>query len=191
MVRPFRRSPTRVYRPTHVLRPFIQMNDPSATGCGSRRLAASTLGSRAPVASAHHIPRLVFSLPFAAAADLRNLCCRDRCTGGVHCGVAGHISPALEANEADIHTAYRWGPSQSHMATANPDSPLPIFLHFEPEVRKCTSPCTGLSPSTAVSAQVGYEEARLWAKGITYSLIVGLAWGPILACCYLRSQIMD
>ena len=105
--------------------------------------------------------------------------------------MAGHISPVLETNQADIRTAYLWGPSQSHMATANPDFPLPIFLHFEPEVRKCTSPCTGLSPSTAVSAQVGYEEARLWAKGITYSLIVGLAWGPILACCYLRSQIMD
>ena len=147
MVRPFRRSPTRVYRPTHVLRPFIQMNDPSATGCGSRRLAASTLGSRAPVASAHHIPRLVFSLPFAAAADLRNLCCRDRCTGGVECGVAGHISPALEANEADIHTAYRWGPSQSHMATANPDSPLPIFLAFQPYVR--STPCPVYLPRCA------------------------------------------
>ena len=49
--------------------------------------------------------------------------------------MAGHISPALEANEADIHTAYRWGPSQSHMATANPDSPLPIFLAFQPYVR--------------------------------------------------------
>ena len=64
--------------------------------------------------------------------------CRDRCTGGVECSPAGHISPALEANAADIHTAYRWGPSQSHMATANPDAPGallrvrtadPAFLH--------------------------------------------------------------
>jgi len=116
------------------------MNDPSATACGSRRLVTSTLGSRAPVASARHIPRLVFSLPSLPAADLRNLCCRDRCTGGVHCGVAGHISPVLETNQADIRTAYLWGPSQSHMATANPDFPMPIFLHFEPEVRANAHP---------------------------------------------------
>ena len=146
------------------------MNDPSAAGCGSRRLAASTLGSRAPAASArpYSYPpsgRLVSPLHSAAAADLRNRC-RDRCTGGVECGVAGHISPALEANAADIHTAYRWGPSQSHMATANPDAPLPIFLAFQPYVRSTPCPCACQDAPTALVRAGGVGGGAALAEGL-------------------------
>ena len=142
------------------------MNDPSAAGCGSRRLAASTLGSRAPVASARHIPRLVFSVPSLPAADLRNLYCRDRCTGGVHCGVAGHISPVLETNQEDIRTAYLWGPSQSHMATANPDAPLPIFLAFQPYVRSTPCPCACQDAPTALVRAGGVGGGAALAEGL-------------------------
>ena len=111
------------------------------------------------------IPRLVSPLHSAAAADLRNRC-RDRCTGGVECSPAGHISPALEANAADIHTAYRWGPSQSHMATANPDAPLPIFLAFQPYVRSTPCPCACQDAPTALVRAGGVGGGAALAEGL-------------------------
>ena len=106
--------------------------------------------------------------------------------------MAGHISPALEANEADIHTAYRWGPSQSHMATANPDSPLPIFLAFQPYVRS-TPGARVLAKMRQLPwcAQVGWEEERLWRKGYTWALVMGLGWLPIIGCLAFCAYISD
>ena len=136
-------------------------------------------------------PRLAFAL-FASKPSLScGTALRDRCTGGIACNVAGHISPVLAAggNEAAIQQAYRWGPAQSQMATANPDSPMPIFLSFEPYVRARpprshhpppTPPAA--QPQTRICVQVGWEEERLWRKGYTWALVMGLGWLPIIGC---------
>ena len=124
-----------------------------------------------------HIPRLVSPLHSAAAADLRNRC-RDRCTGGVECSPAGHISPALEANAADIHTAYRWGPSQSHMATANPDAPLPIFLAFQPYVRSTPCPCACQDAPTALVRAGGVGGGAALAEGLHLGVRHGAGLAP-------------
>ena len=144
------------------------------------------------MARAPQQPRLAFAL-FASKPSLScGAAVRDRCTGGIACNVAGHISPVLAAggNNAAIQQAYRWGPAQSQMATANPDSPMPIFLSFEPYVRKTPHshhPPTpsAAQPQTRIFVQVGWEEERLWRKGYTWAGIMGLGWLPIIGCMAL------
>ena len=83
--------------------------------------------------------------------------------------VAGYISPILKEFEEEIERSYKWGRSRSRLSessdlsqAANID--MPILLSWQPEI--------------------GWEEARLWRKGYTWALAMGLLWLPIIGCFF-------
>ena len=66
----------------------------------------------------------------------------------------------------EIHAWYTRGLGLSTRLSGPPNWEYPVFLAWQPEP--------------------GYEEDRLWRKGWTWALVMGLGWLPILAlvaCC--------
>ena len=61
-----------------------------------------------------------------------------------------------------IRTWYTRGLGLSSRLSGPPHWDYPVFLFWQPEP--------------------GYEEDRLWRKGWTWALVMGLGWLPILVC---------